>query len=86
MCYTFLTSFFCLQSKEDFPLRQNLVLAIVRENGRILMARLLHASVFFLHSYMLSDVSDVIVELILTDREVSSKIKDFIIDKFSNMD
>lgn len=65
--------FSCFQSKEDFPLRQTLVLAIVRENGRILMTRLLHASVFYLHSYMLSDVSDVIVELTLTDREVSLK-------------
>lgn len=53
-------------------MRKNLVLAIVRENGRLLTSRLLHASVFFLHSYMLSDVSDVIVELSLTDREVSS--------------
>lgn len=51
-------------------MRQSLVQAIVRENGRILIARLLLASVFFLHSYMLSDVADVIVELTLTDREV----------------
>ena len=57
------------ESKEDFPLRQNLVLAIVRENGNLLMSRLIYVSVFTLHSYMLSDVSDVIVELTLTDRE-----------------
>ncbi|KAE8750021.1 hypothetical protein FOCC_FOCC003145 [Frankliniella occidentalis] len=55
------------ESKEDFATRQSLVLAKVRENGQILTARLLHASVFYLHSYMLSDVADVIVELIQTD-------------------
>lgn len=57
------------ESQEDFPVRKTLVQAIVQENGRLLTSRLLHASVFFLHSYMLADVSDVIVELTLTDRE-----------------
>ncbi|KAJ1519674.1 hypothetical protein ONE63_004939 [Megalurothrips usitatus] len=61
------------ESQQDFPLRQSLVLAIVRENGRTLTTRLLHSSVFFLHSYMLSDVSDVIVELTLTDRDAMHK-------------
>ncbi|KAJ9580259.1 hypothetical protein L9F63_004072 [Diploptera punctata] len=57
------------ENHEDFEGRKNtLVKGIVRENGQALVSNLIHASVFCLHSYMLSDVADVIIELMLYDR------------------
>ncbi|XP_015607153.1 transportin-3 isoform X2 [Cephus cinctus] len=61
------------ENRSDFAIRRQLVQEIVRKEGQSLVARLLHASVFSLHSYMLSDVADVIVELISFDRELVSK-------------
>ena len=63
--------FYCtFQNQEDFQVRSSLVKGIVRDNGQVLVSNLIHACVFCLHSYMLSDVADVIMELMLHDREV----------------
>jgi transportin-3 len=63
--------FYCtFQNQEDFPVRNTLVKGIVRDNGQVLVNNLIHSCVFCLHSYMLSDVADVIMELMLHDRVV----------------
>ncbi|GFG31613.1 hypothetical protein Cfor_03192, partial [Coptotermes formosanus] len=56
------------ENQEDFQVRNTLVKGIVRDNGQVLVNNLIHACVFCLHSYMLSDVADVIMELMLHDR------------------
>ncbi|KAG7213831.1 hypothetical protein KM043_003045 [Ampulex compressa] len=61
------------ENRSDFTIRRQLVQGIIREKGQTLVVRLLHASVFELSSYMLSDVADVIIELTLTDRAMLSK-------------
>lgn len=43
---------------------------ILQEKGQTLVIKLLHAAVFSLSSYMLSDVADVIIELVRNDSEV----------------
>lgn len=47
---------------------KNLVLQIVGEYGQQLVNNLLHACVYYLHTYMLSDIADVFVVLMETDR------------------
>lgn len=42
----------------------------MQEKGQTLVIKLLHASVFDLSSYMLSDVADVIIELTRSDADV----------------
>jgi transportin-3 len=65
------TVFYCtFQDQEDFEVRSSLVKGIVSDNGQVLVRNLIHACVFCLHSYMLSDVADVIMELMLHDRVV----------------
>lgn len=49
--------------------RQHLVHRIIEMNGKELIRNLLYASVYRLHSYMLSDVADVIIELKAIDNE-----------------
>jgi transportin-3 len=61
------------QNQEDFEVRNTLVKGIVRDNGQVLVNNLIHACVFCLHSYMLSDVADVIMELMLHDRVVRTQ-------------
>ncbi|KAK2580863.1 hypothetical protein KPH14_005937 [Odynerus spinipes] len=61
------------EKRSDFTIRRQLVRGIIAEKGQTLVMRLLHASVFSLSSYMLSDVADVIIELNLTDRQLLSK-------------
>ncbi|XP_067009893.2 transportin-3 isoform X2 [Anabrus simplex] len=56
------------EKEEDYQLRHTLVEGIVKEHGQNLISNLIHACVFYLHSYMLSDVADVIMELMLADR------------------
>ncbi|PNF38379.1 Transportin-3 [Cryptotermes secundus] len=56
------------ENQDDFEVRNTLVKGIVRDNGQALVNNLIHACVFCLHSYMLSDVADVIMELMLYDR------------------
>ncbi|XP_012271220.1 transportin-3 isoform X2 [Orussus abietinus] len=60
-------------NRSDFTIRRQLVQNIMREKGQTLVARLLHASVFSLHTYMLSDVADVVIEMTLFDKELLSK-------------
>ena len=63
--------FYCtFQNQEDFQMRSTLVKGIVTDHGQVLVNNLIHACVFCLHSYMLSDVADVIMELMLHDRVV----------------
>lgn len=57
------------KSSPDYEVRKGLVLRLVQEHGQQLVTNLLHACVFYLQTYMLPDVADVIVELILLDRE-----------------
>lgn len=45
----------------------------MKEYGQQLLTNLIHACVFYLRTYMLSDVADVIVELLHTDREHTAK-------------
>lgn len=61
-----------IENRSDFTIRRQLVQEIVREKGQTLVARLLHAAVFSLSTYMLSDLADVFVELALTSREMVS--------------
>ncbi|XP_031829291.1 transportin 3 isoform X2 [Nomia melanderi] len=60
------------ENRSDYSMRRELVQRILREKGQTLVMRLLHASVFSLSSYMLSDVADVFVELSLCNRELLS--------------
>lgn len=50
-----------------------LVSQILKEYGQQLVTNLVHACVFCLHTYMLSEVADVIVELLHMDREQTGK-------------
>lgn len=58
----------CGRSERD-EMKRMLVKQLVYANGEALIMNLVHASVFYLHSYMLSDVADVIVELKSIDSE-----------------
>ncbi|XP_063222525.1 transportin-3 [Bacillus rossius redtenbacheri] len=61
------------QEHADYEVRRQLVCDIINENGPALVNNLVQACVFCLHSYMLSDVADVIVELLLHDRGAVSQ-------------
>lgn len=61
------------EDREDFSIRQRLVKEILAEHGLRLVSNLIHACVFCLHSYMVNDVADVLVELMDTDREAVSR-------------
>lgn len=50
--------------------KQHLVHQIVHENGEALVMNLIRASVFYLHSYMMSDVADVLMELKQIDAQL----------------
>ncbi|CAB3372965.1 Hypothetical predicted protein [Cloeon dipterum] len=56
------------ESKPDFAVRQQLVQNIMKEGGQLLVQSLLHSSVFYLHSYMLGGVAEVIYEMMLLNR------------------
>ncbi|XP_014470428.1 PREDICTED: transportin-3 [Dinoponera quadriceps] len=71
--YDFLNSGRCYKDRPDYTTRQQLVQSILQEKGQTLVIKLLHASVFSLPSYMLSDIADVVMELIQHDRELTSK-------------
>ncbi|KAJ8976228.1 hypothetical protein NQ317_009725, partial [Molorchus minor] len=57
----------------SFQTRKGLVKRILDEYGQQLITNLLHACVFYLHSYMLSEVADVFVQLLDFDREATGK-------------
>ncbi|XP_060821726.1 transportin-3 [Bombus pascuorum] len=61
------------ENRTDYTIRRELVQRILKEKGQTLVIRLLHASVFSLSSYMLSDVADVFNELSVTNRQLLSK-------------
>lgn len=52
----------------DFEMRKALIGVIFRDYGQQLVSNLLTACVFYLHTYMLCEVSEVFVELMETDR------------------
>ncbi|XP_018403619.1 PREDICTED: transportin-3 [Cyphomyrmex costatus] len=61
------------KDRSDYTIRRQLVQNILQEKGQTLVVKLLHASVFELSSYMLSDVADVIIELTRSDADLMSK-------------
>lgn len=61
------------KNQPDYKDRRTLVQTILNEYGQQLVTNLIHSCVYYLHSYMLSEVSDVIVELLEFDREMTSK-------------
>lgn len=71
--YDFLHSGRSYKDRSDYTIRRQLVQNILQEKGQTLVIKLLHASVFELSSYMLSDVADVIIELTRNDTDLMSK-------------
>lgn len=61
------------KNQPDFEERKLMVARVLEEYGQHLSTNLIHSCVFYLHTYMLSEVADVIVELLEFDREVASK-------------
>ncbi|KAL0119670.1 hypothetical protein PUN28_007838 [Cardiocondyla obscurior] len=61
------------KDRSDYTIRRQLVQSILQEKGQTLIIKLLHAAVFELSSYMLSDVADVIIELTRNDADLMSK-------------
>lgn len=59
--------------QDDFKQREDMVKRILSEYGQQLITNLIHACVFYLHTYMLSEVADIIIEMLEFDREVVSK-------------
>ncbi|RZF36032.1 hypothetical protein LSTR_LSTR005848 [Laodelphax striatellus] len=56
-------------TNDDFAARSTLIKQLVQKHGKELVNNLIQACVFSLQSYMLSDVADVIMELLINDRE-----------------
>ena len=63
-----------LQSRSDFTIRRQLVQDILQQKGQALVIRVLHAAVYSLSSYMMSDIADVLVEVSLISKEVNFQI------------
>lgn len=61
------------RNQPDYNERKILVKRILDEYGQQLVTNLIHSCVYYLHSYMLSEVADVIVELLEFDRELTTK-------------
>ncbi|KAF5284574.1 hypothetical protein FQR65_LT02400 [Abscondita terminalis] len=57
----------------DYEKRKEIVQEILKENGQQLVTNLVHACVFYLHSYMLTEVADVFVELMQINRDVAGE-------------
>lgn len=64
----------------DVEERRKMITTILEEYGQHLIANLIHSCVFYLHTYMLSEVADVIVELLEFNRDVTSKWLVFTLD------
>lgn len=71
--YDLINTGLCGKSLPDYQQRKILVANILSESGQQLITNLLHACIFYLHSYMLSEVADVFVEMLEFDREATSK-------------
>ncbi|KAK7861760.1 hypothetical protein R5R35_010783 [Gryllus longicercus] len=52
----------------DYKQCQSLVKSVLHEKGQLLVTTLIHTSVFYLHSYMMYNVAELIVELKHSDR------------------
>ncbi|XP_066257134.1 transportin-3 [Euwallacea similis] len=61
------------QGSPDFAERNRLVKELLEQYGQMLVTGLLQACVFHLHSYMLSEVADVFLQLLDFSRETTSK-------------
>lgn len=59
------------RSQPDYKERKQIVSGILSEYGPQLVSTLIQASVFYLHTYMLSEVADVLVELLDSDRDMT---------------
>lgn len=59
--------------QSDFEQRKAMIKHILNEFGQQLITNLIHACVFYLHTYMLSEVGDIVLELLEFDRESTSK-------------
>lgn len=76
--HTSVMKFFCNLlrcAKPNFRIAEvrDVVRAIIAQNGDALVANLIHSSIFYLHSYMLPDVADVLYELKLVDKDNMEK-------------
>lgn len=61
------------KNQPDFKERKTMVNHILKEYGQQLLANLIHSCVFYLHTYMLSEVGDVVVQLLEFDRDIATK-------------
>ncbi|CAG9853754.1 unnamed protein product [Phyllotreta striolata] len=61
------------RGEPDFDERKALVRSLLNEYGQQLVSNLIHSCVFYLHSYMLSEVGDVFVQLLDFDRQITSE-------------
>ncbi|XP_060531068.1 transportin-3 [Cylas formicarius] len=60
-------------NQSDFPERRELVAGILNDCGQQLVTNLIQSCVFSLQSYMLSEVGDVILQLLEFNRDLTSK-------------
>ncbi|KAL5279891.1 Trn-SR family protein [Megaselia abdita] len=63
----------CGKPNYRYPEIRDIVRGIIAQNGDALVVNLIHASIFYLHSYMLPDVADVLYELKLVDKDNMEK-------------
>lgn len=61
------------KKQPDYEERKALVKRILDEYGQQLITNLIQSCVYYLHSYMLSEVADVIMELLEFDREQTTQ-------------
>lgn len=61
------------KNQPDYENRIMLVKRILDGSGQQLVTNLIHSCVYYLHSYMLSEVADVVIELLEFDRELTGK-------------
>ncbi|CAH2013492.1 unnamed protein product [Acanthoscelides obtectus] len=57
----------------DYQERRSLIERLLDEYGQQLVTNLIHSCIFYLHSYMLSEVADVILQLLDFNRDTTSK-------------
>ncbi|XP_071056779.1 transportin-3 isoform X2 [Onthophagus taurus] len=60
------------RNQNDFCERSELVKKLLNKYGQQMMTNLIQASVFYLHSYMLSEIGDLVLALCDYDRELAS--------------
>ncbi|XP_038065636.1 transportin-3-like [Patiria miniata] len=57
---------------QDYDTRKNLILSLLEKHGPAITTRIINACVFYLPSYMMPDISEVLFELIRVNRETTS--------------